>query len=123
MSAKAKNGLDSAGLFVEAVFSIPSRTFAPTTNISTDLVLVSRKQTIETFIAEISQDETRNRTILNNFRNQREGKDIHLGSFVDIKEYKTLSTLISEIEMQEMVKRIQFPTNSFNRHFYFYQCP
>ena len=106
---KGKEAINNAGLFVEAVFSIPIGAFAPMTSISSNLILVSRKVSRKTFVAEISQDETTNKTILYNFKNQKEGKVIQLGGFVDLKEFKSLNALISEKEMQELVKRIGYP--------------
>lgn len=109
MNDKGKEAINNAGLFVEAVFSIPTGAFAPMAGISSSLILVSRKASEKTFVAEISQDETTNKTILQNFKNQKEGKAIQLGSFVDLKEFKSLNALISEKEMQELVKRIGYP--------------
>lgn len=109
MNNKIKEVINNLGLFVEAVFSIPSGAFAPMAGISSNLILVSRKAREKTFVAEISQDETTNKTILQNFKNQTEGKAIQLGSFVDLKEFKSLNALISEKEMQDLVKRIGYP--------------
>jgi hypothetical protein len=44
-----------------------------------------------------------------NFKNQKEGRAIQLGCFVEFLEYKSLNALISEKEMQELVKRIGYP--------------
>ena len=109
MDDKGKEALLKEGLFVEAVFAIPSGAFAPMTNIPSNLVLISKKVREKTFVAEISQDYTTNKTILQNFRNQKEGKAIQLGCFVDILEFKSLNALVSEKEMQELVKRIGYP--------------
>jgi len=76
---------------------------------SSNLILVSKKVKEKTFVAEISQDDTTNKTILQNFRNQKEGKAIQLGCFVDITKFKSLNALVSEKEMQELVKRIGYP--------------
>lgn len=109
MDDKGKEALKKEGLFVEAVFSVPSGAFAPMTNIASNLILVSKKVKEKTFVAEISQDETTNKTIIQNFKNQKEGKAIQLGCFVDIIEFKSLNALVSEKEMQELVKRIGYP--------------
>jgi hypothetical protein len=109
MNDKGKEALNKQGLFVNAVFSIPSGAFAPMTNISSNLILITKQNTEKTFIAEISQDDTTNKTILQNFKNQKEGKAIQLGCFVDFLEFKSLNAIISEKEMQELVKRIGYP--------------
>ena len=110
MYDKGKEALLKAGLFVEAVFAIPSGAFAPMTNIPSNLILVSKKIKEKTFIAEISHDEITNKTILKNFKNQKEGKAIQLGYYVDLLDFKSLNALVSEKEMQELVKRIGYPS-------------
>lgn len=109
MDDKGKEALNKQGLFVNAVFTIPSGAFDPMTNIPANLILISKQNKDKTFVAEISQDDTTNKAILQNFKNQKEGKAIQLGSFVNFGEFKSLNTLISEKEMQELVKRIGYP--------------
>lgn len=109
MDDKGKEALNKKGLFVDAVFSVPSGTFAPMTNIPSNLILISKQSKEKTFVAEISQDDTTNKTILQNFKNQKEAKAIQLGCFVDFMEFKSLNSLVSEKEMQELVKRIGYP--------------
>lgn len=109
MDDKGKEALNKQGLFVDAVFSIPSGAFAPMTNIPSNLILVTKQNKQKTFVAEISQDDSTNKTILQNFKNQKEGKAIQLGCFVDFLDFKSLNALISEKEMQELVKRIGYP--------------
>ena len=109
MHDKGKEALNKQGLFVDAVFSIPSGAFAPITNITSNLILISKQSKVKTFVAEISQDDTTNKTILHTFKNQKEGRALQLGCFVDFLEFKSLNALISEKEMQELVKRIGYP--------------
>lgn len=109
MDDRGKAAIVKEGLFIEAVFTLPDRAFAPTLGIASSLILVSKKVKEKTFVAEISQDITANKTTLQNFKNQREGKAIQLGCFVDIIEFKSLKALVSEKEMQELVKRVGYP--------------
>ncbi len=109
MDDKGKEALKKEGLFVEAVFAIPSGAFAPMTNISSNLILVSKNSKEKTFVAEVSQDETTNKTIIQNFKSQKEGKAVQLGTLIDLSEFKSLNALVSEKEMQELVKRIGYP--------------
>ncbi len=109
MDNQGKEALNKQGLFVDAVFSIPSGAFAPMTNITSNLILISKQIKEKTFVAEISQDDTTNKTILQNFKNQKEGKAIQLGCFVEYMEFKSFNALKSEKEMQDLVKRISYP--------------
>lgn len=110
MDEKGKEELMKKGLFVEAVFSIPSGALAPITNISSNLILVTKNNIEKTFVAELSTDESTNISILKNFRNQKEGKAIQLGCFVSISEFKSLNSLVAEKEMNDLVKRIGYPS-------------
>lgn len=109
MDDKGKEALKKEGFFVEAVFAIPSGAFAPMTNISSNLILVSKNSKEKTFVAEVSQDETTNKTIIQNFKSQKEGKAVQLGTLIDLSEFKSLNALVSEKEIQELVKRIGYP--------------
>jgi ATP-dependent Lon protease len=51
------------------------------------------------------KNEITNKTILQNFNNQKEGKAIQLGSFVDLLDFKSFYALVYEKEMQETAKR------------------
>lgn len=109
---KGKDALKNEGLFVNAVFSIPSGAFLPRTGISSNIVIVSKINKNKTFVAEISQVEDTNKSILQNFKNQKEGKAIQLGKYVDYDEFTSIKSLISENEMLEIVKRIGYPSIS-----------
>ncbi|MBD2635797.1 N-6 DNA methylase [Limnothrix sp. FACHB-881] len=106
---KGKEALNKQGLFVDAVFSIPSGAFSPMTSIQLHLILISKQNKEKTFVAEISQDDITNKTILQNFKNQKQGRAIQLGCLVDFLEFESLNALIAEKEMQELVKRIGYP--------------
>ncbi len=106
---KNKEVISKLGLFVDAVFVIPNGAFLPQTNITSNLIVVTRQPKEKTFIAEISNDEKANKTILDNYKNRRAGKAIQLGALVDFKEFKSFQAFISENEMQELVKRIGYP--------------
>ncbi|MET4084182.1 hypothetical protein ABIB40_004156 [Pedobacter sp. UYP30] len=106
---KVKEIINKLGLFVDAVFSIPTGAFLPQTNIASNLVIVTKKQKEKTFIAELSNDENTNKAIIENYKNRKEGKAIQLGSFIEFNEFKSFNGLLSLNEMQELVKRIGYP--------------
>ncbi|NHB70287.1 type I restriction-modification system subunit M/S [Perlabentimonas gracilis] len=110
INEKGKEALKNKGLIVDAVFSVPSGAFAPIAAISTSIVVLSKNKSDKTFVAEISQDDNINNSILQNFFNKKEAKAIQLGCFVEVDEFKSMNALLSEKEMQEMVKRIGYPS-------------
>lgn len=104
-----KELINKLGLFVDAVFSIPNGAFLPQTNIASNLVVVTKQPKEKTFIAEISNDEKTNKTILDNYKHRRVGKAIQLGLLIDFVELKSFQGLLSQNEMQELVKLIDYP--------------
>lgn len=104
-----KRNLKALNISVVAVISVPSGALAPLTSISSNLVVFSKKHTDKTFVAEITPDERTNKIVFDNYKNRREGKAIQLGTLVDFDRFTSLQALVSEKEMQEMVKRIGYP--------------
>jgi hypothetical protein len=100
MDFKGKQELLKNGLYVNAVFNIPSSKF------QSNIILVSKKSLGSTFIARLSQDVQTNKSILQNFNLKKGSKIIELGCFVDFAYFKSFDSYKSEIEMNEMVKRI-----------------
>jgi len=109
-NTKNKEILSKLGLFVDAVFTLPNGAFLPLANIKTNLIVVTKQPKEKTFVAEISIDEKVNEAILENYNNRKVGKAIQLGALVDFQEFKSLEELISQNEMQELVKRIGYPS-------------
>lgn len=105
----AKENLETLGVRIQAVFSIPAGAFAPRTSMSSNLILFSKAYKGKTFVAELSEDIGLNKTVIDNFINQKEGKVIQLGTFVDFENFISLQKLIFENELSEMVRRIGYP--------------
>jgi hypothetical protein len=101
--------IEKLGFAVSGIISLPIKTFGVKLSIFSSIVIISKKKFDKTFIAEFSSDEKVNKTILDNYKNHREGKAIQLGALVDFKEFKSFQALVSENEMQELVKRIGYP--------------
>lgn len=104
-----KRNLKALNISIVAVISVPSGALAPLTSISSNLVVFSKKHTDKTFVAEITPDERTNKIVFDNYKNRRESKAIQLGTLVDFGNFTSLQALVSEKEMQEMVKRIGYP--------------
>jgi len=105
---KTKDTVRSFGLSIDAVFAIPSGTFLPQTAMPANLIVISKQPKESTFVAEITQDERNQKTILENYAKRRDGKLLQLGAFVNIDQFTSFQALVSEREMQEMVKRMGF---------------
>lgn len=107
--SKVKELLNKNGLFVEAIFSMPSGALNPLTGIASSLIVITKKKQELTFVSELSENEEVNKTILKNYKEKKNGKAVQLGMLIDFFDFKSISTLVAEQEMEKLVKRIGFP--------------
>jgi hypothetical protein len=106
---KNKEILSKLGLFVDAVFATPNGIFRPYAGVNAIIVVLTKQLRENTFVAEISSEEKLNKAIFDNYTNSKEGKEIQLGCFVDIKKFISVQDLILEDEIQKLSKRIGNP--------------
>lgn len=106
---KVKELLNKNGLFVEAVFSIPSGALNPLTGIASNLIVITKEQQKLTFVSELSENKEINKTILKNYKEKKNGKAVQLGMLIDFFDFKSISTLVAEQEMEKLAKRFGFP--------------
>jgi hypothetical protein len=81
------------GLSVTAALALPSGTFAPTTNISSYLVVVRRQAASPLFVAELSVNTETNCQIVENLRHGREGGSLELGRIVNPQDFSGLDAI------------------------------
>jgi hypothetical protein len=110
-----KELIEKAGLCIEAAFSVPAGVFSPQTNIPTILLILSKIKIEKTFVAELSNDATNRKTVLENFVNRKEGKSIQLGVLVNIKKFISLQDIILKKEMQEFGEKNGFQPIEFSQ--------
>ncbi|RNI22655.1 restriction endonuclease subunit S domain-containing protein [Rufibacter latericius] len=104
-----KENLERQGVFIEAVFTMVSGSYMPHTNIAPSLIVFSKVPTPKTFVAEISKDAETNKVILNHFKTKKDANAVQLGCWTDFKTFTSLQSLVSEKDLQSMIKRIGFP--------------
>ena len=100
--------VNSLGIYINSVFALRPGTFSPTTNISTNLVVLSKKQSDSVFLAEIDDDEKVNKIILRNLQNGNQGKQLKQGIFVLSENLRPLSKIIQIREIDNLVKKIYY---------------
>lgn len=103
-----KISVSKLGYKIEAIFSIASGAFLPTTNISSYLLIVSAGQQKDVFVAEISIDERINKTIIDNYKGRKIGREPQLGCLVDLFTFKSFAALLSSKELETLVKQIGY---------------
>lgn len=101
-----KKLLKEAGLFINAIFYLPSGTFNPITSIPTNLVLASRNNSEKTFLAEIHDDGGGEylQKIIENYKSKKEGKIFELGNYIDIDDYKSYTSILAERDYNTLAK-------------------
>lgn len=104
-----KEALLTEGLFIDAIFSLPSGTFIPVTRISTMLVVLSKQESNKTFVAELARDEQNIDIVFENYINRKEGKIIQLGTLVDVLSFRSLKEEISKKEVSDLSNQLGFP--------------
>jgi hypothetical protein len=107
--SKVKELLNKNRLSVEAIFSMPSGALNPLTGISSNLIVITKKKKGLTFVSELSENKAINKSILNNYNEKQTGKAVQLGTLIDFNDFKSISTLVAEQEMEKLAKRIGFP--------------
>ena len=113
--SKCKTILEDNGLSIDAIFTLPTNTFNPITNISTHLLVFRKeKSNRPSFIAELSNNEQHNDVVLENYKNKRKGKSIQLGMFLPISEYKSFQSIEAQNNLDELGKRTGYTPIQFS---------
>jgi len=105
---KDKEILSGFGLFVDAVFTVPSGALLPTTGMTSNLIVITKQAKIKTFVAEISTNEESNKVILANYKARKASKETRLGALVEFKEFNSLQSLIAKKEAKELGQRLGY---------------
>jgi len=108
VDSNVKNSFDKFGLYINAVFSLPSGTFSPYTSIPTNLIAISRKKTEKLFIAELRKEYDFG-TIINNWKNHKPSKIFSLGAFVEPSKFESFERFAKEQEIYRLAKLSGLP--------------
>ena len=89
----ARKHVGAIGCYMSAVFALPAGTFAPRTQISGHVIVVSRKQTHRLFVAQLSGDDKTNAQIVANFRGGIDTGVIESGKCVPADSFWTIEAV------------------------------
>ena len=89
------------GLGIEAVMALPAGTFAPYTNVQTNIVIVRKKTFENIFVAQLTNDVKTNEEIISNYRSQKDTGNIGTGKYTVSKDFKDISSLRLADELVE----------------------
>jgi hypothetical protein len=97
------------GFRIEAIFSLPAGALLPSASISSFLVVASKGRQGRVFVAEISPDERTNKSVIENFYSNKEGKQPELGCLVELALFKSFRTLVLTRELVLLQQQTGFP--------------
>lgn len=91
-------------LYVDAVFELPAGTFAPSTNITTNLIVVKKGTSEKLFTGKLSSNNKLNKQVIFNYLNNKESNNVDFGYLVDIKSFSGIDALRASIEFERLRK-------------------
>ncbi len=94
---------DSLGIGVNAVFALPTGTFAPQTSIESYLIVIKKQVSEKMFAAQLGYDLITNAKIVSNYKKGIVGESLELGRIVETTSFKTLNT----IRIKEKIEKAQ----------------
>ena len=104
--SKVYTNLERFGLFIDAILSLPSGTFAPATQIPGLLLIIRKKKPSRLFVGELTTDLSYRDTLLKNLKARKTGKTPHLGALVESTSFRSFSTLVAEYEIKALAKEL-----------------
>lgn len=102
---RIKQTISKSNISIDGVFFLEEGSHYPITSISTYLIVASLGKTKSTFTAKISTDKKSNEIIYKNFINNREGKKIQLGKFIELEVFNSFKSLEKEENLFKLGKR------------------
>lgn len=101
--------LPRLGLGVEAALALPAGSFAPFASISTYLIVVRKRASVQMFVGQLSQDVHTNRQIVANLRDGKTDGELELGRLVAPDEFRGLEPLRLAEQLRQAKRRFQVP--------------
>ncbi len=93
------------GWGIEAAFELPSGAFRPYAGVHTSLVVIRKRPMERMFVGQLSNDEATTRTVIENYKANREGGSLELGRFVDPATFRGIAALQAEDELRAITER------------------
>lgn len=110
---KTKEKLKKSDLSLEGLFSLPEGTLSPTTNISSYLAVLSKKEIDNVFVAELSNSKLTNQVILKNFKKKINGKNPKLGRLISFRDFTSFRAVEQSEELRRLGKITGFKSSKF----------
>jgi hypothetical protein len=103
-SASTRDALPRLGLHIRSIIALPASVFAPNTSIELNLVVISRQETDEVFVGQLTPDRDPT-PLLKNLRKRTPGPALELGRLLQLKDYRGWRALAAAEEHQRLVDR------------------
>ena len=93
------------GVYVNAVFGLPPYTFIES-SITLNLFVLSRTDTSDYFVAELTDIEKRNQGVLKLFGQRRAGKDPSMGVLVDPAGFTNVRAVMQKVRLEQTAEEL-----------------
>lgn len=100
------NNLERFGLSLEAFLNIPVGTFRPYTTVQSALAIFRKGNEKHVFVGQLSEIKEQTKILLRNLKNKKEGKEIAVGRFVTLDNFKGYHSLVANERIKRMAKRM-----------------
>lgn len=111
---RIKQTISKSNISIDGVFYLEEGSHYPITSINTYLIVASLGEKKSPFTAKISSDKKSNEIIYKNFKNNKEGKKIQLGKFIELENFNSFKSLEKEENLFILGKRTGLPAVSLN---------
>lgn len=109
LDKRIKQIIAKSNISIDGVFYLEEGSHLPMTSISTYLVIASIGESKTTFTAKLNSDVKINEIIYNNFINNKKGKKLQFGKFVELENFNSFKTLEREENLFKLGKRTGLP--------------
>jgi hypothetical protein len=99
------SALFKIGFSLHATVQIPPRLLSPTLGIPTAIIVMSRKPASGVFVGQLSGDQKRDKTLLDNMLARRPGAEPTLGAIVPQEEFRSFRILDLDTRIRRLAAR------------------
>ncbi|MGG3480021.1 N-6 DNA methylase [Peribacillus frigoritolerans] len=105
---KFRTLINGLGFYIQFAITLPSNTFN-NTSITTNLILINREKSDNLFIAELNELDDIS-SIVDNWKRNKQGRIITLGTYVKVNEYKSFRVISKELELNRLAEKMNIPS-------------
>lgn len=106
---KFRTIIQKKGYSLKAIFGTPPQTLLPATSIPIQLLVIEKGEQEKVFVAEITDDTNKKKTILKHFKKEIKGKTEQDGVWQSINDLASIPKLVERKELDLLLRRTGLP--------------